>query len=85
MVLRAHCQNERIGQSIGNVLLEPEIFFLLIYIYIYTYFIGRSRIQGGEGGGGGGRKYEKRRGKKEGEKSDLAVNIRGAKGAVEGG
>lgn len=84
MALRAHCQNERIGQSIGNVPLEPEIFFLLIYIYIYTYFIGRSRIQEG-GGGGGGRKYEKHRGKKEGEKSDLAVNIRGAKGAVKGG
>lgn len=84
MALRAHCQNERIGQSIGNVPLEPEIFFLLIYIYIHTSLDVRGYREG-RGGGGGGRKYEKRRGKKEGEKSDLAVNIRGAKGAVEGG
>lgn len=84
MALRAHCQNERIGQSIGNVPLEPEIFFLLIYIYIYILH-WTFEDTGRGGGGGGGRKYEKRRGKKEGEKSDLAVNIRGAKGAVEGG
>lgn len=71
IALHARCQNERIGESIGNVPLEPEIFFLsILHWAVYGVVRGhRGRRKGG--------RYERCRGKKD--ESDLAVNIRGTR------
>lgn len=48
IALRARCQNERIGESIGNVPLEPEIFFLSI-LHWAVYGVVRGYRGGGRG------------------------------------
>lgn len=71
MALHAQRQNERIGESIGNVPLEPEIFFLsMLHWAVYSVVRGYRRRRKG-------RKYERCREKKD--ESDLAVNIRGTR------